>query len=162
MRDKGGGWGTTGGNKQGIGTWGGGEEVQQWEAPEQTPEPLRGWDQELGRESEGHSLTLRSLGKTSEGTCHPPAPDTTQGAEGERNVLGNACVGLWPLEEPGLEVGMKQGQPFIFELLKLVAYINLTKKKKSTENIKSQNTSVTCSYTRKLPGVHSPRNYAPT
>ena len=93
MRDKGGGWGTTGGNKQGIGTWGGGEEVQQWEAPEQTPEPLRGWDQELGRESEGHSLTLRSLGKTSEGTCHPPAPDTTQGAEGERNVLGNACVG---------------------------------------------------------------------
>lgn len=69
---------------------------------------------------------------------------------------------LWPLEEPGLEVGMKQGQPFIFELLKLVAYINLTKKKKSTENIKSQNTSVTCSYTRELPGVHSPRNYAPT
>lgn len=36
-------------------------------------------------------------------------------------------MGLWPLEEPGLEVGVKQGQPFIFELLKLVAYINLTK-----------------------------------
>lgn len=86
-----------------------------------------GGDQELGRESDGHSLTPWSLGKTREGTCHPPAPDTTRGAERERNVLGNACVGLWPLEEPGLEVGVKQGQPFIFELLKLVAYINLTK-----------------------------------
>lgn len=116
------------GNKQGIGSWGGAsEEAQQWEAPGQSPEPLRRGDQELGRESDGHSLTPWSLGKTREGTCHPPAPDTTRGAERERNVLGNACVGLWPLEEPGLEVGVKQGQPFIFELLKLVAYINLTK-----------------------------------
>lgn len=93
------------GNKQGIGTWGGAEEAQQREPPGQTPEPLRGWDPELGRESEGRSLTPWSLGKIREGTCHPPDPDTTQGAERERNVLGNACVGLWPLEKPGWKWG---------------------------------------------------------
>ena len=128
MRDKGGGRRTTRGTNKASEAGVGRPRKHSSGRPQDSLQSLSdGGDQELGRESDGHSLTPWSLGKTREGTCHPPAPDTTRGAERERNVLGNACVGLWPLEEPGLEVGVKQGQPFIFELLKLVAYINLTK-----------------------------------
>lgn len=89
------------GNKQGIRTWGGGREAEVWEAPGQTREPLRRWNQELGRESERQSLTPRSLGRKEEQACHPPTPDTTRGVERERNIRGNACMKLWPLEETG-------------------------------------------------------------
>lgn len=53
------------------------------------------------RESERQSLTPRSLGRKEEQACHPPAPDTTRGVERERNIRGNACMKLWPLEETG-------------------------------------------------------------
>lgn len=46
--------------------------------------------------------------------------------EGEK-CPGKCLRGAVASGEAWLEVGMKQGQPFIFELLKLVAYINLTK-----------------------------------
>ena len=148
-------------NKQ---PWRGGETVV-WEVPRT--------DRSL---SEGGIKNSSSVTGEERGAGLPPVPDATwRGREVSREMAAWGCGlggsgggGDWA--RGGREARVREGQPLIFELLKLLAYINVTKKKgkKSTGKEKrkkaysNQNAPVMHPSTCELQGVHSPSNYAPS